>query len=164
MGSGKSTIGKKLRSRLPELKLIDTDKVIVEREGMSIADLFAKHGEEHFRKLESELLGEVIQLDNCIVSTGGGLPMWGDNMECMNSAGLTIYLNRSAESIISRMSAAGREKRPKLRGLNDAELLDFMRKGVAEREHIYSQSRLAIEVSKLSDNDILDKIESYIEL
>ncbi len=161
MGCGKSTIGRKLSARL-KCDLVDTDHMIEERAGMTIADIFATKGEAYFRELESTTLAELIEKDNtCVVSTGGGLPMWGDNMEVMNGAGCTVYIRRTAENIASRLSPRGREKRPKLRGLNDEELVDFMAKGIAERDGIYSRANHIIEAVPMGDGQILDTIISF---
>ncbi|MFI3247942.1 MAG: shikimate kinase [Rikenellaceae bacterium] len=161
MGCGKSTIGRKLSSRLG-CDLVDTDHIIEERAGTTIADIFATKGEEHFRMLERETLDELIaQNRTCIVSTGGGLPMWGDNMEVMNGAGCTVYIRRTAENIASRLSPRGREKRPKLRGLNDEELVAFMSKNIAERDGVYSKATYVLEAVPMCDRDILDAIISY---
>ena len=93
-----------------------------------------------------------------VVSTGGGLPTWEDNMACMNAAGTTLYLRRPAEQIIRRMSPYGRQKRPRLRGLDDDELLAFMRCDMADREPFYRQAQLIVECSGKSDNELIDWI------
>ncbi len=161
MGCGKSTIGRKLSSRLG-CSLVDTDHMIESRAGMTIAEIFATHGEEYFRGLEHDILVELVERGKpCIVSTGGGLPMWGDNMDIMNSNGCTVYLRRTAENIASRLSAHGRHKRPKLRGLSDEELVAFMSKNIAERDGIYSRANHIIEAVPLCDTQILDEIVAF---
>ncbi len=163
MACGKSTIGRKLRERL-RMPLFDTDKEIVAQEGLSIAEIFDNHGEEHFRALESQKLLELVANNtDAIVSCGGGTPTWRDNMEVMNRVGVTIYLNRSAENICSRISKFGREKRPKLRGLNDEELLAFMTSGIAERDKYYRQARLVVDCDRANDEMIVEKIVEYIK-
>ncbi len=163
MGCGKSTIGRKLSSRLG-WDLIDTDAMIERREGMSIGEIFDTHGEEHFRGLEQSVLAEIIERGrDCVVSTGGGLPMWGDNMSVMNGAGESIYIHRTAENIASRLSPRGRAKRPKIRGLLDDELVAYMSENIALRDPIYRQSSLIIEAVPLSDGEILDLIVERVE-
>lgn len=162
MGSGKSTIGRKLSSRLG-VPLVDTDAEIEKMEGMSISEIFEQHGEEYFRLRERQMLEAAAQLNQpTIVSTGGGLPVWRDNMERMNELGLCVYLHRTAENIASRLSPRGREKRPKLRGLNDQELVEFMRCGIAERDAIYSKASLRIAAECYDDEAILDIIIAHI--
>ncbi|MFI3323294.1 MAG: shikimate kinase [Rikenellaceae bacterium] len=163
MACGKSTIGRKLSKRL-RLPLYDTDKEIVNREGITVAEIFDSRGEEEFRYLEASIIKELITNNIlAIISTGGGAPTWGDNMARMNDAGVVVYLRRSAENICSRISAFGREKRPKLRGLNDSELLEVMQKGVAERDACYSQANLIIEADGCSDDEILEMIVAHVE-
>ncbi len=158
MGCGKSTIGRKLSSRLG-WRLVDTDHLIEERAKESVAQIFDKYGEEYFRELEREVLLELAQSEEpCIVSTGGGLPMWRDNMEVMNGAGVTVYLRRTAENIASRLSPFGRDKRPKLRGLSDEELVVYMNENIALRDPVYMRANLVIEAVPLVDGLILDKI------
>ncbi len=163
MGCGKSTIGRKLSSRL-DWDLIDTDAMIERREGISIGEIFDTRGEEYFRGAEQSILTEIIERGrDCIVSTGGGLPMWGDNMSVMNSAGESIYIHRTAENIASRLSPRGRAKRPKIRGLSDEELVAYMSENIALRDPIYRQSSLIIEAVPLSDDQILDTIVEHIK-
>ncbi len=161
MGCGKSTIGRKLSTRLG-WRLIDTDSYVEQRAGMSIAKIFETHGEERFREMERAALEAVIESkESCVVSTGGGLPAWGDNMELMSRAGVTIYLSRTAENIASRLSAAGRAKRPKLRGLSDEELVQYMSENIAQRDPIYRRSTLTIDAVPMGDGRILDRIIEF---
>ncbi len=163
MGCGKSTIGRKLNQCLG-WELVDTDKLIEQNEGCTVAQLFDTKGEEHFRELERGVVDSLSkQSHDCIVSTGGGLPIWGDNMELLNGVGETVYLNRTAENIASRLSPNGRYKRPKLRGLNDEELVAFMSKNISQREPIYKKAKLIIDAVPLVDDDILEIIVNYIK-
>ncbi|MFI3292406.1 MAG: shikimate kinase [Rikenellaceae bacterium] len=163
MGCGKSTIGRKLHQRLG-WKVVDTDKIIEQNEGCTIAEIFDTKGEEHFRELERGVVDMLDhQSEDCIVSTGGGLPIWGDNMSLLNEVGVTVYLKRTAENIASRLSANGRYKRPKLRGLNDEELVAFMSENIALREPIYNHAKLIIDAVPLDDDEILNTIIKYIK-
>ena len=86
---------------------------------------------DRFREIERTVLEETILREGrAVISTGGGLPTWSDNMECMNRAGLTVYLRRTPEQIARRLSPYGRQKRPRLRGLNDDELVAFMTRAI----------------------------------
>ncbi len=163
MGCGKSTIGRKLNQRLG-WKVVDTDKIIEQNEGCTIAQIFDLKGEEYFRQAERDVVAKLsLQSEDCIVSTGGGLPIWGDNMSMLNDAGVTIYINRTAENIASRLSANGRYKRPKLRGLNDEELVEFMATNIAQREQTYKKAELVIDAVPLSDDEILNIIIKHIK-
>ncbi len=164
MGCGKSTIGRKLSQRLG-WQTIDTDRIIEQNEGCSVAQIFGDKGEEYFRGLELGVVEMLsTQSEDCIVSTGGGLPIWGENMSILNEVGVTIYLNRTAENIASRLSANGRYKRPKLRGLNDEELVAFMSANISQRDPIYKRAKLVIDAVPLSDDEILDQIVECIKV
>lgn len=163
MGCGKSTLGRRLARRLG-VSLVDTDALVEQREGASVADLFRYEGERRFREIEREVLDAAIAgHDSAVISTGGGLPVWSDNMECMNAAGWTVYLRRSAENIAGRLSPYGRRKRPRLCGLNDEELVTFMRQDMAARELFYAQAKQVIECDHLSDDEIVERILSRVE-
>lgn len=158
MGCGKSTLGRKLARRLG-VAFVDTDALVEQREGAAVADVFRYEGEEHFRQVEREVLEDVIASeDAAVVSTGGGLPVWGDNMQRMNEAGDTVYLRRSAEQIARRLSPYGRQKRPRLRGLSDEELVGFMERDMAAREPFYTQARLIVDCTETSDEELVERI------
>ena len=133
MGCGKSTLGRKLARRLGG-EFVDTDSLVEEREGASVADVFRYEGEQRFREVERAVLDGVIDRGAAaVVSTGGGLPVWADNMERMNAAGCTVYLRRTAQQIAGRLSPYGRRKRPRLRDLSDEELVAFMERDMASQ-------------------------------
>lgn len=96
--------------------------------------------------------------ENLVVSTGGGLPAWEDNMTLMNRTGVTIYLRRTARQIAARLSPHGRWKRPKLRGLDDGELIEFMTRNMAEREPFYTQAQLTFDGAAASDEEVLGSV------
>lgn len=161
MGCGKSTLGKKLARRLGG-PFVDTDSLVEEREGASVADVFRYEGEQRFREVERAVLDEVIAAgEAAVVSTGGGLPVWSDNMACMNAAGCTVYLRRSAQEIAGRLSPYGRRKRPRLRDLDDEQLVAFMERDMATREPYYGQATLVVDCNGRSDDEILDYILTH---
>ena len=158
MGCGKSTLGRKLARRLG-VDFIDTDALVEEREGASVADVFRYEGEVCFRRIEREVLEETVGAgEAAVVSTGGGLPVWGDNMAYMNRAGRTVYLRRTAEQIARRLSPYGRRKRPRPQGLNDEELVAFMERDMAAREPFYAQASLIVDCDLLSDEEVVECI------
>ena len=90
MGCGKSTVGRKLSRRLG-WRFADTDALVEEAEGASVADIFHYEGEERFREVERQVLERLIAAaEPVVVSTGGGLPLWHDNMEGMNGSGVAV--------------------------------------------------------------------------
>ena len=143
MGCGKSTLGRKLARRLG-VDFIDTDALVEEREGASVADVFRYEGEERFREAERRVLDEVIAgASFAVVSTGGGLPTWRDNMP---------------EQIARRLSPYGRRKRPRLQGLDDEQLVAFMRGDMAAREPFYAQASLVVDCDPMSDDELVEHI------
>lgn len=164
MGCGKTTVGRKLARRL-HVPFYDTDSMAEEAEGATVSDIFRYEGEDRFRTLEREAVERIIDAgEAAVVSTGGGLPLWRDNMERMNSAGHTVYIRRSAEHIARRLSPYGRQKRPRLRGLPDEEIVGFMRKDIADREPCYARSRQTVEGDRLSDDEVIETILKTLPL
>jgi shikimate kinase len=161
MGTGKSTLGRKIAKRT-ELPFLDTDKMVEESEGAEVADIITYAGEEYFRKAERKALEQTAEFADAIISTGGGLPVWGDNQTWIAEHGVSVYLKRTPEQILSRLSPHGRYKRPKLRGLNDEEVLQVMREGIAEREPVYERADIVIDCSQVSDWEIADRLCEYI--
>ncbi len=164
MGCGKSTLARKIARRLG-VEAVDTDRVVEEREGATVADIFRYEGEQRFREVEREVLERLIaDPATRVVSTGGGLPLWRDNMARMNEVGTTVYLRRSAEQIARRLSPYGRQKRPRLRGLSDGELVGFMARDIAEREPCYAQARWVFDCDALSDDEVAEKILAELKM
>lgn len=163
MGCGKSTLGRKL-SKVTNFRFVDMDSEIEQREGASVGDIFKFAGEEYFRRAERTLIEELAETEgDIIISTGGGAPTWTDNMEYMNRKGECVYLRRTAQQIASRLSPNGRQKRPKLRGLNDEELVAFMTQNMAEREPFYMQARHIVDCAERSDAEIINIILEYLK-
>ena len=163
MGCGKSSLGRKL-AKAGGMEFMDMDSIIEQREGASISDIFHYQGEEYFRDAERALIEELGTAEgDMVISTGGGAPTWQNNMELMNSLGATIYLRRTAQQIASRLSPHGRQKRPKLRGLNDEELVAFMTTNMAEREPFYSKAKYCVDCAERSDAELIDYILQIVK-
>ncbi len=114
MGSGKTTLGKKLASKLA-LPFIDTDEEIVKQIGMSITEYFAQYGEDAFRALEREQLRKFAERA-AVISTGGGAPCFFDNMDWIKANGYAVYLQMSPKALFDRLSQSKLHKRPILIG------------------------------------------------
>lgn len=102
MGTGKTTVGSIL-AQLLHFEFIDTDKVIEQRQGRRIADIFATEGEPFFRKLESDLCTELGQLSNKVIATGGGLAVNPDNLASLRRHALIVCLWATPETIFQRV-------------------------------------------------------------
>ena len=110
MGSGKSSTGKKLANLL-HFDFFDTDTEIERITGKTISQIFATDGEDFFREKEREIIAELSQKDNVVVSTGGGTPCFFDNMQLMNQTGLTIYLHANPKMLKQRL-ITNKKQRP----------------------------------------------------
>lgn len=153
MGCGKSTKAKQLAARL-DCPVIDLDAVIVQQEDKTIAEYFAAHGEDGFRKLESETLKNYPYPETCVVATGGGLPCFFDNMKWMNANGKTVYLQMAPPLLVSRLH--NRQKRPLIANMDDEQLLAFIEKKLAERDPFYTKAHLMINAFDL-DAEMLEE-------
>ena len=158
MGSGKSTAGKKLASLLG-WNFIDLDKSIETSAGKSIADIFASEGEESFRKTEAHFLRNLPGSGNTVISTGGGTPCHGDNMNYMLQTGVAVYLKLTPEQLRSRLSVAD-GTRPLLKNLTPAELLSFIENKLDERTPFYEKATIICDGFNLDINNLITSIKS----
>jgi shikimate kinase len=142
MGCGKSFTSRQL-SALLDIPAVDMDKMIEEREGKSIKEIFEEKGENYFRQLEHDFLKNLSAEDNLIIATGGGAPCFFDNMDIMNQKGLTIYLNRNRERCLAQLMK-GVEKRPLLNGMSPEEIADFYDRKIKERKPFYEKAKWLI--------------------
>ena len=132
MGCGKSTIGIKA-ARAFDFRFMDTDQMIEEREGCSIAELFAQKGEPYFRRCETELIQELIEEQKgMIIATGGGLPMEEANRPLLKELGTVVYLKCCTETLVSRLK--GDTRRPLLA---EGELEEKVKTMLKLREPVY---------------------------
>lgn len=160
MGSGKTTLGKKLARKM-DMPFIDLDEYIVQEIGMTIPQYFQINGEDKFRALERHYLHQLAG-KQAIISTGGGTPCFYDNMAWINRHGLSIYLAHSPKGLWSRLIKTDRESRPILAGKSPEELLDFITEKLAERSPYYSQAQLSINQLNSKIDDIVNEIMSHI--
>ena len=140
MGSGKSSVGKDL-AEIMRLSFIDTDNYIEKKYQKSVPQLFEEMGEDGFRVLEHNTLLELLQLEDCVVATGGGLPCYYDNMALMNSVGRTVYLNVSVDELMHRLYYRG-NKRPLIQYKSEEQMRTYIGRTLEERESFYRQAQI----------------------
>ena len=149
MGCGKSTLGRALAAATG-LDFIDLDHYIEQRFHATVAELFARRGENGFRQVEQAMLREVCGFSDVIIACGGGTPCFFSNMEEMNEAGLTVWLNTPIERLYERLQR-NRSKRPILANKSDSELLDFIASALKERTPYYSRANATFCATLLED-------------
>ena len=163
MGAGKTTVGKEL-AKLAGLSFIDLDYYIEGRYHKAVSQIFAERGEEAFREIERNMLHEVAEFEDVLISTGGGAPCFFDNMEYMNSMGDTVFLEASDEALLRRLKA-GKSKRPLLANKTDDELMDTITTALKKRLPFYQQAKYTFCSDRLeSKEQISDSVECLKQL
>ena len=140
MGSGKSTLGEKLAREL-KVPFIDSDEVIEQIAKMDVSTIFKTQGEDVFRKMESMFLESLINIPAFVLSTGGGMPCFNNNMEVLNELGNTIYLKNSSEGLADRLMIA-KSNRPLIEGKSETELIQFIEENLIKREPFILKQQL----------------------
>ena len=154
MGSGKTTIGKKLSRRL-SVPFFDLDELIEKETGNTIEEIFTSNGESIFRETETKMLRKFTTSDNFVLSTGGGTPCYNDNMAFMKSIGKTVYLEAETGFLMSRLQKS-RLVRPLISGMDSNEMSNFITRHLEERKNYYLKADYII--SAMNPNlDILMK-------
>ncbi|MCP9451355.1 MAG: shikimate kinase [Nitrospira sp.] len=112
-GTGKSTVGKVVASRLGR-NVVSTDAEVIKRAGRSVPDIVAQDGWEHFRDLESQVCRELAERDGLVIDTGGGAILRQENVERLKRNGVLFWLTASVETIVRRIGHDN--QRPSLTG------------------------------------------------
>ena len=149
MGAGKTTVGKALSKELG-IPFYDLDWYIESRMHKTVAQLFAERGEENFRQIEYNMLHEVAEFEDVIISCGGGTPCFFDNIDYMNEQGETIYLNATPEVLYGHLKM-GKTVRPLLLGKTEDELLSYIGQQLSVRENYYNKAKHVLDVSLLDN-------------
>jgi shikimate kinase / 3-dehydroquinate synthase len=157
MGTGKTTIGQALAVRLG-WTFLDTDLEIERRAGISIPEIFSRHGEKHFRNLERQLCRELISRQGTVIATGGGMPLDPENRKLLSAAGIVLCLRRSTEEILARIGNNG--GRPMLEGKNPAERVDSL---LREREASYSSFAYQVNATGLPVEDSVNRVYEIVQ-
>jgi shikimate kinase len=157
MGSGKTHWGQQLSQKL-NMPFFDLDEQIVNSENRPITEIFATDGEEYFRLKEKEILHIITESHaSFVMSCGGGAPCYFNNIEYMNKAGTTVWINASLETLFKRL-VKEKEQRPLLKGLSDESLKTFIKKKFSDRKIYYEQADLFIEDEDITLDHFIEKV------
>lgn len=155
MGTGKSSTGKMLAQRLG-CAFIDMDAKIEEEAGMTIPEIFAKFGEEHFRRQEHELALRLSKRRNAVISTGGGTVKNPANVEALKKSGVMICLKADVDTVLERTQSRG--TRPVLDKEDKGDRRQAVEKLLAQREEFYKQADFFVDTSELSPLQVVEII------
>ena len=139
MGAGKTTLGKAF-ARAMGLTFVDLDWYIEERFHKTVRQIFTERGEDGFRELEKRMLHEAGEFEDVVISVGGGTPCFFDNMEYMNQAGETVFLDVNTKVLFRRLKVA-KQQRPLLANKNDEELMAFIQEALQKRLSFYMKAK-----------------------
>jgi len=159
MGCGKSLISKSLANTL-NLKCIDLDFIIEVREKMKISEIFQRKGELEFRRIEKEILLDVLKSsEKAVISLGGGTPCYFENMNVINSNSKYVFYIKNSNRALSERLFKERKNRPvisKIESLNH--MMEFVSKHIFERMHFYNMAKYKINVENKKIEEITNEI------
>lgn len=158
MGSGKSTLGAALASELG-YGFYDTDKLIEQRNKLTVADIFAQKGEDYFRSEETAVINGLAG-QNCVVSCGGGLPFFNNLMDVLLEKGTVIYLHALPVTLAGRIHPSDRT-RPLLPEL-PAERTAAIERLYNQRNAVYARAPLQVEIDGRSISGLIAEIRLLI--
>jgi shikimate kinase len=157
MGAGKSSVGSCLQRRTA-LALFETDHIIASKFGLSIPEIFSKHGEKKFRDAETETLHELVEAKQAIIVTGGGIVLRSENLQILKRLGVTVWLDGNEETLFERASRSG--NRPLLQVKSPKRAFARM---LQARQPLYrSVADLRIDTSVLTDEEVAVAILSKL--
>lgn len=151
MGSGKTTVGRALAKDL-DMPFYDLDWYIESRMRKKVSQIFAERGEEGFRQIERNMLHEVAEFEDVVISCGGGTPCFFDNIDYLNQQSQVVWLSCQPE-VLQKHLLMGKGDRPLLKGKNPDELIAYIREQLEYREQFYSKARYKLDVSLMDNYD-----------
>jgi len=158
MGSGKTTIGRRLAKNL-RMKFIDSDQELERRTGASVALIFDVEGEQGFRERESRIIEELTQLDDTVVATGGGAVLDPVNRNALASRGFVVYLHADLDQLVERTRRD--TNRPLLNTENPE---DRLREILEVRDPLYREiADLIVDTGSVSLNDVMKQIKTAVQ-
>ncbi len=158
MGAGKTTIGKALAKDIGVM-FYDLDWYIESRMRKTVKQIFDEVGEDGFRQIEHNMLHEVAEFENVVVSCGGGTPCFFDNMDYMNQCGETVYLKASPEVLHAHLQM-GKGVRPLLLNKTPEEVQVFIHEQLKIRENFYNKAKYIFDINVM---DSFDKVNDTVQ-
>ena len=140
MYSGKTTVGHKLAVQMG-YRWLDLDQMLETTFHTTIPIFFKRYGEEAFRKIEQKLLHSTADLDDVVISTGGGTPCYFDNIQWMNHHGISVYFDVTVETLLRR-AAFSKKPRPILAGMSEEERSEYIHQQLAQRLPFYKKAQI----------------------
>lgn len=151
MGSGKTTVGHALSQDL-NLPFYDLDCYIESRMHSTVKEIFDTKGEEGFRRIEHNMLHEVAEFEDVIISCGGGTPCFFDNMDYLNQQGETVFLKCTPDVLYQHLKM-GKTVRPLLLNKTPEEVREFINVQLKEREPFYNKAKHIIDVTVMDNRE-----------
>ncbi|MGC8784037.1 MAG: shikimate kinase [Armatimonadota bacterium] len=158
MGTGKSLLGQMLAQRWG-WKFVDTDSLIEQKVGCSVAQIFERFGEDYFRRQETEVLRSLEFQRHLVIATGGGVPTRPENIISLRRHAVIVLLTAEPEVILQRVQPV--QTRPKLATAPDP--LAEIRRLLRERETAYACADIRIDTSTLSPGEAVQRIEELVK-
>ena len=156
MGTGKTSTGRLLASRLG-CTFVDTDQKVEEAAGMTVSEIFARHGEAHFRALEAEVVRRVARARQTVISTGGGVVLNPANMRALRERGAIVALTASVDTILER--TARRHARPLLEQDDRRQAVEAL---LNERRDLYRQADFMVSTDGITPLQAANQIINFI--
>lgn len=157
MGAGKTHWGRLLSEKLG-IRFFDLDEQVTEHAGKSIAEIFATEGEEQFRIMEKEVLYIISEShESFVIACGGGSPCYFNNIEYMNQAGTTVWINTPLDTLFDRL-VKEKDQRPLIRELSAEQLKGFINKKFADRKIYYEQASVTVDEEPVQLDKLIEKI------
>lgn len=163
-GSGKSTLGKEV-ARQFGFDFFDLDHCIEKEAGAKISSIFEKHGEAHFRKLETQVLTGILQMDQAFVlATGGGAPCFDKNMQLINQYAISVYLEVPLNVLLNRLTGAQVAKRPLFYGMDTSEIILKLKSMFEERSPFYEMAKIKLSGEDISTELLISEWLAYLKV
>ena len=156
MGSGKSSVGALIKEYLPDFELIETDFLIVQKEGMTINKIFEEKGEKYFRNTEKSIVDALLKKENQIISLGGGSLENDFDFEAAKRNSVLFYLKADVEILYERIK--NKKDRPLLKCENPKQKLEDL---LDIREKNYMRADYIVEVNTLTIKETAEKIIGF---